>query len=491
MKFKKEIVLSLFFFLILTVSADAGIEGDFTDAVDLFNKGKYSQSLSLFQEIVKHYERIGDTDNQRYTVARYYRAKSHFHLHELEPALNDFLFVDSKNVPLYLVWQDVVKVYILMKEDRLAIHYLEKKIKTENRFDYLFELGRLYWGIEDRENAISAFENAHRIDPMDSQLLFYMSYLYWELGDMFSTGKTAQLLDEVSFDNIINLYSRGMVYFSMGLYEKAVEQFQIALNETPTDETMNSLLLVSLIKSGDLDTADILLQDLLGKNRGDSWLWFQACEIPIIKRDPYGALTVYNALDSKLQNTPQGIYLKVFELVLSGELEEAESILNQSRERNVEKPDFYPMLVALQMFLGKTGEVDITLKRFEENCGTDFPIDYALFWFLNFKGTGDVLSELSNFATRLGGDNPQADALNALVEFNIYSGRLEDAIGWIDQLIKSEPDNSKHSFTGAILSLRLGNKSAARNYLDSFTGIIERGDEWNYIREKMEFLLNE
>lgn len=60
MKFKKEIVLSLFFFMILIFRAGAGVESDFTDAVNLFNKGKYSQSLSLFENIVAHYERIGD-----------------------------------------------------------------------------------------------------------------------------------------------------------------------------------------------------------------------------------------------------------------------------------------------------------------------------------------------------------------------------------------------------------------------------------------------
>ncbi|MFH1515543.1 MAG: tetratricopeptide repeat protein, partial [bacterium] len=355
----------------MAFKADAGVEGDFTSAVNLFNKENYSQSLSLFQDIVTHYERIGDTDNQRYIVARYYRAKCHFNLHEFEPALNDFLFVDTKNIPLYSIWQDIVKVYILMKEDKLAIHYLEKKLKTEKRFDYLFELGRLYWGIDEREKAIEAFEKARAIDPNDSQLLFYMSYLYWETGDMFKAGKMAKILEEVSFDSLINVYARGMIFFSMGLYEKAVEQFQIALNATPNDETMNSLLLVSLIKSGDLETADLLLQDLLGKKSGDSWLWFKACEIPLIKRDPYGALTIYNALDTKLHNTPQGIYLKVFELVLSGGLEEAEGILKREREKNAEKPDYYPILVGLLMREGKISEIDQIMKRFCENIKTE------------------------------------------------------------------------------------------------------------------------
>ncbi|MFH1516209.1 MAG: hypothetical protein ABIG42_12210, partial [bacterium] len=102
-----------------------------------------------------------------------------------------------------------------------------------------------------------------------------------------------------------------------------------------------------------------------------------------------------------------------------------------------------------------------------------------------------LIPELTTFATHLDSENPRVDALNALVGFSVYSGRLEDALSWIDQLIEIEPDNPEHPFTGAILSLRLGNKSAAKEYWESFDGISEKGDEWKYIEKEMETLLKD
>ncbi|MCD6216330.1 tetratricopeptide repeat protein [bacterium] len=477
--------------ILLSGIANASVGSEFNDGLNLISKKKYERALKVFQGIVSHFERSGDIENQRYVIARYYRAKCNLNLSNLEDALNDFLFVDKADLPTHPAWQDIVNIYILMKEDKLAISYLEEKIKKSRQFDYYFELGRLYWRINDRENAINVFEEADSIDSSFNQLLFYMSYLYWEMGDYRDAGRTAQRLEKISFDNVFNQYARGLVYHSMGLYEKGADEFRLILNANPEDITMRTLLLDCLIKSADFDNADSLLRELIENNREDAWFWFKACEIPLIKRDAAEAEVIYNSLDIELKKQTQPVCLKAFSLVMKSENEEAETMLAQARERDAEKTDYYPILAALKQHLSKPDDLADLLLRFGENIDGDFPVDEALFWYLTFKGPDALQSELTDFAAQLGSDNPEISSCLALSDFAILTGDLEKALMWVDLLIRHEEDNPEHPYLAAILSLRLGNTVKAKEYWDMFLAIPVKIDDWGYIETEIRLLLGE
>ena len=492
--------------ILLSGIANASVESEFNDGLNLINQKKYDQALKVFQDIVSHFESSGDIENQRYVVARYYRAKCNLNLSNLEDALNDFLFVDKADLPTHPSWQDIVNVYILMNEDKLAISYLEEKIRqsqiksrggkstayAESRqFDYYFELGRLYWRINDRESAINVFEEADTIDSSFNQLLFYMSYLYWEMGDYRDAGRTAQRLEKISFDNVLNQYSRGLVYHSMGLYEKGADEFRLILNADPEDITMRTLLLDCLIKSADFDSAESILHELIENNREDAWFWFKACEIPLIKRDPNDSEVIYNSLDIELRKQAQAVCLKAFSLVMKSENEKAENMLSNARERDAEKPDYYPILAALKHYLAKPDDLSELILRFGENINGDYPVDEALFWYLAFKGPDALQSELVDFASQLGADNPDISSCLALSDFAISSGDLENALIWVDLLIRYEDDNPEYPYLAAILSLRLGNTDKAKEYWDMFLDIPVKIYDWGYIQTEMQGLLGE
>lgn len=477
--------------ILLSGIANASAESEFNDGLNLINQKKYAQALNVFQGIVSYFESSGDIENQRYVVARYYRAKCNLNLSNLEDALNDFLFVDKANLPTHPSWHDIVSIYILMNEEKLAISYLQEKIRLSRQFDYYFELGRLYWRINDRENAINVFEEADAIDSSDNQLLFYMSYLYWEMGDYRDAGRTAQRLEKTSFDNVFNQYARGLVYLSMGLYEKGADEFRFILNANPDDITMRTLLLDCLIKSADFDNADSLLRELIEDNREDAWFWFKACEIPLIKRDHLEAEVIYNSLDIKLKEQTQAVCLKAFSLVMKSENEEAENMLARARERDSEKPDYYPILSALKHYLSKPDDLSELLLRFNENIEGEFPVDESLFWYLAFKGPDTLQDELSDFAAQLGDGNPEISSCFALADFSILTGDLEKALMWVDLLIRHEEDNPEHPYLAAVLSLRLGNTVKAKEYWDMFLDIPVKIGDWGYIEIEMEGLLGE
>ena len=143
------------------------------------------------------------------------------------------------------------------------------------------------------------------------------------------------MLDNNSFDNVIKQYSRGLIYLSMGLYEKASDEFRFIANANPEDNTMRSLLLDSLIKSADFDSADSLLRGLIENNRDDEWFWFKACEIALLKRDHIEAETIYDSLDLKLKNEKQAVCLNAFAHVMSSETEKGENICRISFLNNI------------------------------------------------------------------------------------------------------------------------------------------------------------
>ena len=121
--------------ILLSGIANASVGSEFNDGLNLISRKKYERALKVFQGIVSHFESSGDIENQRYVIARYYRAKCNLNLSNLEDALNDFLFVDKADLPTHPAWQDIVSIYILMNEEKLAISFLEEKIKQSRQFD--------------------------------------------------------------------------------------------------------------------------------------------------------------------------------------------------------------------------------------------------------------------------------------------------------------------------------------------------------------------
>lgn len=488
---KKIIVLiSTFAFLLLLAGiANATVETDFTSGLDLFNKAKYPQARDLFQKVVTHFEKIKDTSNERYVLARFYRAGCNEQLGELQLALTDYLFVDKKNIPSHEVWQNIVSIYIYQKEEQLAIDFLKEKLKDGYRFDYLLQLGKLYWMVEDSPNALATLESARVLNPNDDKLLFYLSYLYWETDELVKAGQTAVQLRKLVKDPILILFCDGMIYSSLGLYEKAIGSFKNALHGDPKDTTINALLLDSYVKAADFTAADTQVTKTLETDPSSSWNWFKAAEIPMYKLDFNGAESLYDSLDVKMKEMPSAVLLQAFILVHKGKINEAETSLRRYREHDSMKPVYYPALATIEFVLGKPNEINRIKSLYAENFKDEFPIDSSLFWLIMFKGKDNVLDDLTKLSELLGSTKPKVSGANALIDFYIHAGDLQTARIRNDELIKQEPSNPEFPLRSAILSIRLGEMDKARDYWMNYKAIPNRDKSWKFMEDEMDKLL--
>jgi tetratricopeptide (TPR) repeat protein len=488
---KKIIVLisTFAFLIILTGISNTSADSDFTSGLDLFNKAKYPQARDMFQRVITHFEIVRDKENQKYILALFYRASCNEQLGELQLALNDYLIVDKKNIPSHEVWMNIVSIYTYLKEEQKAIDFLKEKLKDGYRFDYLLELGKLYWKIEDTPNALATLESAKVLNGNDEDLLFYLSYLYWETDDLVKAGQSAVQLKKLVDDPIIDLYCDGIVFLSMGLYEKASNTFKSALHGEPKDLTINALLLDSYVNSADFTSADNQVKKLIEADRSNSWNWFKAAEIPLYKLDFNGAQVLYDSLDVKIKEQPSAVLLHTFILANKGKIAEAESTLQRQRDHEFMKPVYYPALATIKFITGKPNEISKIKSLYSENVKGEFPIESSLFWLIMYKGKYNVPGDLTRLSELLGSTKPKIRASNAMIDFLIHAGDLKTARIHNDELAKEEPSNPAFPFRSTVLSIRLGEMSNAKAYWKKYKALINRDKSWKYMEDEMDKLL--
>lgn len=134
--------------------------------------------------------------------------------------------------------------YSLSEKYREAIPFFQNQHRKEPKDpDLLFGLAVAYERSEDFDNAVTMFKKLLKLDPKSAIVLNYLGYMYADKGINLEEAKDliSRAL-EAEPDNAFYIDSMGWVFYRMNRFEEAKESLEKAVSLLPTDATLRDHL---------------------------------------------------------------------------------------------------------------------------------------------------------------------------------------------------------------------------------------------------------
>ena len=211
--------------------------------------GKYPTRLSMFKEFIKLYPESPRTPSLFLRVGNYYRAAVRYELavYYFKKVLEDYSDSGVSDEAMF----SLGKVYLSMGKTEESIRLLQEALleKTNRREEIHYELGNIYYNMEDLEKAIQ-----HYREISSPGLLPYAQYqiglVYFELG-LFREARIPLLHIINKFPDsqyLGNAYLLlGKTYLREGYLEEAISIVDQGINKLSGEKNTQLLLLKARI----------------------------------------------------------------------------------------------------------------------------------------------------------------------------------------------------------------------------------------------------
>ena len=230
-------------------------------AAACYKAGDYEESVRIYDAILGMRPKEADT--------YYLRGNALLMLGRIEDAGRDY----DKALSLTASPVDLsVDIYVSFQNAGLAeegYSYLENALSTGKTSVTDYEAGRLYYYMEDYQTAVEYLERLRENNTADADALLMLGRTYEALGDLnYATMVYAKYTESVADpdETTARIYNRlGILYMDNGNFEAALEAFSKAM-QIPDNNMMQTLKfneIVAYERSGDFETAEVLMNDYL------------------------------------------------------------------------------------------------------------------------------------------------------------------------------------------------------------------------------------
>lgn len=199
-------------------------------------KGLINSQSGETDSSVVYFQKAYDCDSSS-SVFSYNLGYGYYNLEEYDKALRWFLKsyqVDSTDLKLLSY---IGNCYNNMEDYDNAIRIHSRSIIRTNSMDYVpfYNRGLSYLNIKKYDKAKSDFIFASKIDSTDSDIIFYLAFVYSRLNEDDQARITYDKLIRMEPDNPNYYDSRAAFYDKINEYELAIRDYQFSLNLYPGD----------------------------------------------------------------------------------------------------------------------------------------------------------------------------------------------------------------------------------------------------------------
>lgn len=132
-----------------------------------------------------------------------------------------------------------------------ALDIAENGLKISPEYtELLVFVSQLYWGTNQREKAIERFEKVAQLNATNLEMLFNLGSMYFEERQFDNAIKTFQKIIEIQPNQAQAYFNIGMVQTENTNYEEAIKTFQEGLKYAPNNTFGNTQLGMALHVSG-------------------------------------------------------------------------------------------------------------------------------------------------------------------------------------------------------------------------------------------------
>jgi tetratricopeptide (TPR) repeat protein len=290
----------------------------------------------------------------------------------MDEAVATFTRLGHQSPELYLPDYYLGRLAQKRSQRKEAIKFFKKSLKKNPNFiPALAELALLY----EQENRLKEAETVYRqlikLQPDSTVPQARLSHI------LLKTGRKTQAVDLLkrmskslpnSMDAVQASVVVGLAYIDEGMYKEAAEEFEGALIQNPSNDTVKYLLASILAELGNQDRAATLLEQIQPTSEYfiDSKLLL--CSILILQEKRAAALDMITKARNQAPNSPQ--------LVLAhGTLYEETSDFKQAKEIYIKSLNKFPKVAEITFRLGfvedKLGNKSGCIKAMRQTIETD------------------------------------------------------------------------------------------------------------------------
>ena len=124
-------------------------------------------------------------------------------------------------------------------------------------------LGATANSLKNNELAKTAFEKVIELSPYSSEAHYNLGSIELDRGEYNSAAKHLKLAIVLGSSTALNFYNLALAYQNMGLYERAVDNYQVAINKDPSFTSAINNLATHTIRWRCLRRQFIVLSGLL------------------------------------------------------------------------------------------------------------------------------------------------------------------------------------------------------------------------------------
>jgi tetratricopeptide (TPR) repeat protein len=197
-------------------------------------------------------------------------------------------------------------------------------------------IGRLNTYLHNTPEAEKSFNQALQIEPDSEDALVGLGDLYGQLGDSKkAVEKLKAAVDK--HPSARTLASLATAYEDLDDYKDAADALQKALEAGSEDERIPPQLASDLLKSGQVDEALKLYQEMAAQSPKDPDIQLHLCQIYLAKHDPVKARAAINKAKAAAGNNPRVRYAEIAVLEEEGKNDQAIALVKSMLDETAKK----------------------------------------------------------------------------------------------------------------------------------------------------------
>ena len=299
---------------------------------------KYDESVALLEQALV----TCGKDRKAWADISYNLGFTYRQMGNYDDAINCFEEVVDENPSDVLANNHLGAVYALQEKHEKAIEAYKRGLKFDPHHPILlFNIAKSYAALGEKAEALSSLEGALRARPGWTEAIEAYADLLLEENKVDEADEVVTQALQITPDDVKIHTAKGNIYNRRSIFEKAEDEYKIALDSDDSYKNALTGLADSLKNQGKVDEAVEIIEKAEGQNPGDTKIMKQSVDILITANRLDSAYERISKLREVNKNDLQTMNLLGQYYIVNDEQEKAEGCFAEIKKIDPNYNDIY------------------------------------------------------------------------------------------------------------------------------------------------------
>ncbi len=303
----KILILLTFLFIVFSTFVTAQSSDSYEKALQSFNENKINETFIHLKNALK--------ENSAHLPSKILLAKVHVLRKEGNPALGYIQEAIELGADLNLTTLTQAQAYILNRDYLKLLALTELKLSEQNKFELILLKASAYQSLEQDNDALIKYQQALVMQPNNIVVISRIASFHLRQGNITKVNQFLSQIEKIAPDSYAYLYIKGQLFEQDNKDNKALDYFEKANQQSPSNALISRSLANIYIKLGKYGKARIIVNDILEKTPDEPFIMLLNARLYTINKESGLADDAYNELVNKLLLVPSNIMEQMPELL--------------------------------------------------------------------------------------------------------------------------------------------------------------------------------